>query len=103
MARVEAFRRAPDGRHHLHDVARCAYLDFVAEDGKQYLVLQVYGSSIWGTPHKVTQSIQMDEVAAGRLVKVIYKTFPRLKPVHRTPSGGGRARPGEKGLAGPLA
>ena len=79
MARVEVFEEVSKDRPQVHDPIRCGYFAFVAEDGARYLTLETYGSSAREMPDKISQSFQLDERAAARLLDLIRKTFPNLR------------------------
>jgi len=79
MARVTEFEKLEKERHPMHDVARCTYSVFKSPEGEQLFQLDTYGSRGRQFPDKISQSIQLDEKAATRLVQLLKQTFPTLR------------------------
>ena len=78
MAFLEEFEEETKDRPKVHKPTRCTYCDFIGPDEKRYLTLDTYGTSERAMPDKVSQSIQLDEEAARRLVNIIRSTFPNI-------------------------
>ena len=79
MALITEFERATKDRPIVHRPTRCTYCDFIGPDGKRYLILDTYGSCDRAMPDKVSQSVQLDEQGAGRVLQIIRETFPNLR------------------------
>jgi hypothetical protein len=75
MARVERFEQRPIGGTKLHKPVTCGYSWYDA-DGERVLLLETYGSKDRKFPDKVSQSIQLDEMAARELKRLIERAFP---------------------------
>jgi 5-methylcytosine-specific restriction protein B len=56
----------------------CGWLNFLGPDGP-ILQLDTYGSDERQIQGKVTQTIQVDEAAARRLIELLEETFPSLR------------------------
>jgi len=56
----------------------CRYSVYRA-DGRTLLQLDTYGSTSREMPEKLSQTLQIDEAGARRLVEIIRATFPGIK------------------------
>lgn len=79
VARVIEFEKITRERAKVHGVVQCTYCVFHGPDGKRYLTLETYGSPGREYPDKVSQSLQFDEEAVGRLIQLIHASFPSLR------------------------
>jgi hypothetical protein len=78
MALINSFEPTTTERtSRVHDATYCKWFTFVAA-GKSYLQLQTYGSENRLFKDTVSQTIQLGEVAAGELKRVIEDAFPSL-------------------------
>jgi hypothetical protein len=84
MARTEAtvaliskFVHVQKESNSVHDPVECGWTVF-ERNGATYVQLDTYGSGSRQIPGKVSQSIQVDEEAAGQLVRILRRGFPGL-------------------------
>ncbi|GHT82564.1 hypothetical protein FACS189467_7900 [Bacteroidia bacterium] len=69
---VETKRRSP----RLHDfVEKTDWFSFSIGDGKKYVQISTYGKATRAKTGEVSQSIQLDEKAAKKLVDILKKEF----------------------------
>ena len=78
MALIVKFEERDIGAGRIHDPVDCAYRAFSVQGGRVILQLETYGRSTRAEPGKVSQSVQLDEQAAGELVRIIRRSFPSL-------------------------
>jgi len=78
MARITDFEPITRDRPHVHEPVQCGYFSFIGPQDKRYLVLETYGSEHRQMEGKVSQSFQLDEPAAARLITILRQGFPRL-------------------------
>ena len=79
MARVTEFESVVRQRPYVHETVRCTHFTFDGDDGRRYLVLETYGSSHRQERDKVSQSLQVDEDAAAKLIALLREAFPKLR------------------------
>ncbi len=77
MARIVEFSEIPKDRYGDHTTVKCGFSVHDTEEGR-LLQLDTYGSEDREIEGKTSQSIQLDEGAAQRLVEIIVKAFPGL-------------------------
>ena len=78
MALIRSFRHRPDANVGFRTEVDCGYT--VGEVGDRTIVhLETYGSSTRAIPGKVSQSIELDEPAAGELVEILQRAYPSLR------------------------
>ena len=75
MALIEHFEARPIEPRRVHDGVVCGFAA-IDLDGRRILQLETYGSTDRAVPGKVSQSIQLDVVAARKLVTIIQASFP---------------------------
>ena len=78
MALIVKFEERYIGAGRIHGPVDCAYRAFSVQGGRVILQLETYGRSTRAEPGKVSQSVQLDEQAAGELVRIIRRSFPSL-------------------------
>ena len=77
MALIARFEEISGNRHAVHGSVECGWR-FFKVDGKQILQLETYGSDEREFKGKVSQSIQLDESSAAKLLEIIDRSFPTL-------------------------
>ena len=77
-ALVTTFEPITKDRPKVHKPTRCTYFTFIGPRDKRYFVLEAYGSEDREFPDKVSQSVQLDEDAAARLIAILRQEFPNL-------------------------
>lgn len=78
MARLRSFEAGTqDVRVHPTEVD-CFHQALTAPDGTRYLHLSTFGSDTRRSGPKSSQSIQLDESMARKLVAIIRETFPGI-------------------------
>ena len=77
MARIIEFSKIPKDRYGDHTTVKCGFSVYDTEEGR-LLQLDTYGSEDREIEGKTSQSIQLDERAAKRLVEIIVEAFPGL-------------------------
>lgn len=75
----ERFEERPIGTGRVHDPVDCGYRAFPVGGGRVILQLETYGRSSRAEPGKVSQSLQLDEEAAGELIRILQRSFPSLR------------------------
>jgi len=79
MARIVSFKELePTDRVRWHTGVKCGYR-ILTKGGLRILHLETYGSNTRKIPGKVSQSLQVDEGAAGQLKSLIGRAFPGLR------------------------
>ncbi len=78
MAFVSEFERHEKDRPKIHKPVRCTYSSFRAGN-KPYIILETYGSADREFQDKVSQSIQLDEQGAAKLIEILRREFPNLR------------------------
>ena len=78
MALIAKFEERDIGTGRVHDPVECGYHVFSAHGGRMILQLETYGRSTRAEPGKVSQSLQLDEEAAGQLIRILRHAFPSL-------------------------
>ena len=78
MALIAKFEERDVGTGGAHDPVDCGYWAFPLQSGRVILQLETYGRSTRAEPGKVSQSLQLDEKAAGELIRIIKRVFPSL-------------------------
>lgn len=84
MALIARFEERPLDPRRVHEQVVCGYR---ATDigGRRILQLETYGSENRQIPGKISQSLQLDEAAAGELKRILDRAFPRLRSEPPTP------------------
>jgi hypothetical protein len=77
IASFEPIGAGATGR--VHGEVNCGWAIFES-GGQRYLQLDTYGSRTRAIPGKVSQSIQLDEMGARELVRLLAKAFPGVTP-----------------------
>jgi hypothetical protein len=75
MALITAFERKPRDRLILHPTRVSATVFVKDVDGKKLLQIDTHGSENREIPGNVSQTIQLDEAAAGQLLKILKDVF----------------------------
>jgi hypothetical protein len=75
VALIGEFTKIHKESNRVHDTVECGWTVFES-DGATFLQLDTYGSSGREIPGKVSQSIQLDEAGAARLVRILLQAFP---------------------------
>lgn len=78
MALVVSFTEVSSERDALHDAVECGWRSFRIGH-TTVLQLDTYGRPGRKMEGKVSQTIQLDEAAAGELLRLIRVTFPELQ------------------------
>jgi hypothetical protein len=78
MALIAKFEERDIGNGRVHEPVDCGYRAFSVQGARVILQLETYGRSTRVQPGKVSQSIQLDEDAAGELIRILRRSFPRL-------------------------
>jgi hypothetical protein len=73
------FEERDIGTGRVHDPVDCGYRAFSAQGGRVILQLETYGRSSRAEPGKVSQSLQLDELAARELIRIVRRSFPSLR------------------------
>ena len=79
MALITDFEPITRDRARVHEPVQCGYFSFIGPQDKRYLVLETYGSDHRQIEGKVSQSFQLDESAAARLIAILRQEFPKLQ------------------------
>ncbi len=74
MARIREFVKSHRERYSVHDGIEAKYYLF-ERDGHHFFQIDTHGRSIREIPGKTSQSIQLDEAAARKLVEILKKAF----------------------------
>lgn len=77
MALIENFQEVNTDRQALHGPVQCGWRVFTVK-GETVLQLDTYGSADRKLLGKVSQSIQLNRQAAGELLGILERAFPRL-------------------------
>ena len=77
MALISRFEERPLDPRRIHGEVLCGY-GIATVEGRRIIQLETYGSSQRTMPGKVSQSIQLDEVAARDLKRLLERAFPGL-------------------------
>ena len=77
LALITSFEQIQTDRQAIHGSVECGWRIFAVDDNR-ILQLDTYGSADRNLPGKVSQSIQLDEDGARRLVGIIREAFPSL-------------------------
>ena len=76
MARVESFVKVNrTAGYRLHPTAVVCGVEIYEVGGKRLVQLDTYGGEDRDIPGKVSQTLQLDEAAAGQLVKILQGAF----------------------------
>lgn len=75
VALLRTFSALTKDRQRVHGAVECGYSTFT-DGGKTYLQLDTYGSPARQIRGKTSQTVQLDEVAARQLKRLIEATFP---------------------------
>lgn len=76
MARITDFHEVAVDNAKVHEGVSCGWRVFSAS-GERILQLDTYGSEARKLPGKVSQSIQLDQAAAQRLMAIVPEGFSR--------------------------
>ena len=79
MALIEGFAEATtEQSRRRHKPVRCTY---AVVEGKEGVLVQfdTYGTDGRKIRGKTSQSVQLDEISAGEMVKILLNAFPRLR------------------------
>jgi hypothetical protein len=63
--------RVEKDRNSIHQEVECTYTTFIDKDGNKYIQFDTYGSQNRKIKDKVSQSIQLNEKAAMKLIQII--------------------------------
>lgn len=76
MARIDTknFRLLSKNKNNVHDTVKATYTIFEMK-GNKYFQIDTYGKSDRKIPEKISQSIQLDEESAKKLIDLLYETF----------------------------
>lgn len=78
MAKLRTLEKgAQNVRVHASEVD-CTYQVVTGDDGRTYLHLSTFGSDKRKSHPKVSQTIQLDQTIAAKLLEVIKNTFPGI-------------------------
>jgi hypothetical protein len=77
VALIREFQQVGSDKNGVHKPVTCGWRTFDA-DGQTILQLDTYGSDQRQIPNKVSQSIQLDRMAAEVLLRLIRDTFGEL-------------------------
>lgn len=75
MALISEINRLELQINKVHDKADCTYSTFTATDGKKYLQIDTYGSAARKIKGKKSQTIQMNEDTARKLMDFLRSEF----------------------------
>lgn len=74
MALVTAFERKDFERNKVHDPIEASFTSF-ADGDRKYVQIDTHGRATREIPGKKSQTIQLDETSARRLVEILTKEF----------------------------
>lgn len=78
MALIQEFFERQSDVQRVHAPVTCGYRSFTVQ-GKRYLQLDTYGTEDRVKKGAISQSIQLDEEAAEKLMRLLLETFPSLR------------------------
>ena len=78
MGLIRSFQHRPDSHPNFRTEVECGW-NTAQVDGRTLLRLETYGSADREIPGKRSQSFELDEPAAGELVKILRNAFPSLR------------------------
>ena len=78
MAKIGRLYEVQSDARKEHCPVDCGYR-VLQVNGKTLVQLDTYGSSDRAQPGTVSQSLQIDEAAAGELVEILARAFPSLR------------------------
>jgi hypothetical protein len=80
VARVRRFVKDSPAASRAHPTeVDCGYA-IISAGGRRYLQLNTYGSPSREIPGKVSQTLQLDQRAAAKLVSLLQEAFPAKRP-----------------------
>jgi hypothetical protein len=78
MGLITRFLHRPDSLPNFRTEVECGW-NTAQVDGRTLLRLETYGSADREVPGKRSQSLELDERAAGELLEILMNAFPRLR------------------------
>jgi hypothetical protein len=75
MALIAGFERVGMERPRVHGSVECTYTIFEAANGQKYLQLNTFGSRDRQLPGKQSQTIQLNQESAIKLLKILTSEF----------------------------
>lgn len=74
MALVTAFERKDPERNRVHDPIEASFTSF-SDGERKYVQIDTHGRATREIPGKISQTIQLDEGSARKLVEILTKEF----------------------------
>ncbi len=78
MVDVSKMKQIEKQRVTVHSTARATYSIF-EDGGKRYFQIDTYGRSTRDMPEKISQTIQLDQQSAMKLISLLAETFKESK------------------------
>jgi len=78
MALIQRFELEKKERQSVHRAVECRYSIFSSSDGSQILQLDTLGSPERKIAGKVSQSLQLSEASAKKLLEILIEAFPKI-------------------------